>query len=180
MVIQMQKETNVIRLILFLMILLLNSCSSNKNDDDVLLKLYVNDYIRDTGIDSVFLDKNNANKIVWNRYTKYDKNEKGNASILDSVFSEFDSENIKSQTSETGIWNLDQIKKGKFLFLNEDKNVDIIHISKPIYSIDKDYALIYNYLIGNNGVHFIPSIDVYKKMEEFKWKKIHSISSNTF
>lgn len=166
-------------LILFIVTLFLFSCIGGKNMTDVsLLKVYFSDYRKENKKDSIFLGLDYSNLKVFKTYERYMKSENKEFKFPENqIFLEKEYNNFKNQVVESGNWNLD-LDNFKNVYLREDypnKN-DFLYVSKPIYTIDKKYSLIYRYIKGLEGeAYFINSIEVYKKLDN-SWIKISKIS----
>ncbi|WP_296316381.1 hypothetical protein [Winogradskyella sp. UBA3174] len=170
-------------IILLLMVVLTYSCKdiiSNNREGD-LLKVIVND-IKTKSSDKIFyLDKNNSNELVLDRFDKYIKfNDIQSDSIVNIVFSKNEYENYKKQTSTYSNWNteIEYINDNSIEWRNDTIN-KFIHISKPIYSINKKYALVYFLYEGEKEIYFMPKINVYYK-RKYSWEKVFILPSRQF
>ena len=99
---------------------------------------------------------------------------------VDSIVREFYSENEYSNYEKqvsNGKW--DSIIFDKFKYIhpsnaNANANANrILYVSKPMYTLNKRYALIYG-VYKKSGMY--PSIEIYENIND-KWSKIHTINS---
>lgn len=186
MELQMQKVLNVRNNLFILLILPVFFYSCNKNDiqsNDISI---VNAFIHDLMInsrDSIFyMTKENSNKLILKRFNTYHKkHDIKSDSLINIVFSKDEYENIQQQSLNSNYWSDDIINIENVLFISDEKKSNVIfnHVSKPIYTRDNEYALIYNLSIGKKGVYFMPFIYVYKKYGD-SWKKVHKIPYRKF
>lgn len=158
---------------------LLFSCIEEKDITDVsLLKVYFNDYKRENKKDSIFLGLNNSNLMIFKTYERYMKSENKEFKFPENqIFLEKEYNNFKNQIVENGNWNLD-LNNFENVYLKKDypnKNI-FLYVSRPVYTIDKKYSLIYRYTKGTEEQeYFINSIEVYKKLDN-SWVKTSKIS----
>lgn len=96
-------------------------------------------------------------------------------SIIHNVYSKNEYTNYEKQLSNKS-WDINIFDEIKNIYPSSSKKNSTLHISKPMYTLDKKYALIYNYKI-KAGVY--PSIKVYENKNN-KWHKIYTIQPNSF
>lgn len=183
---QMQKAVNaMIRLsiVLFLGATLLFSCKESKstNEDNDLLDVFLLKIKSKSKDNILYLEKNNSNELVLDRFDKYLKyNDIVSDSIVDIVFSRSEYENYKKQTKVNSNWNIElQNIKDINIEWNNDKTEQFMHISKPIFSIKRNYALVYFLSKGKKGIYFMPKIQVYHKKID-SWEKVFDIPIKQF
>lgn len=186
MEIKIQKERCVMnnsRLGIILLLFLISftlSCSKSKNSEDELLKTYFENHIKKSKLDSIFLSPDNSNNEIYDRYTKLLKANTDLDSSLRNIISIDQNDNFKNQVIEGSKWelNLDNFDHVFCPDLTDDKK-EILFLTKPIYTTDGKYALMYSYKKGMNGAYFLPPIEVYK-FDEGKWVKFNSIVSKIY
>lgn len=160
-------------------IILLSSCLNNDNKDIALLKVFFENYKNEHKKDSVFIGLNNYNGDIFKTYQRYLKSKKNNQEFdfpLNEIFLKQEYKNFKNQAVDSiNTWDIDlNIFEGVFSKENYPDKDNFLYVSKPIYTIDEKYALIY---CRNSieDVYFTSSIEVYAK-EENTWVKISKIS----
>lgn len=182
----MQKAVNVkskIFIILFLIAILTYSCKDIRSDNkqENLLEVIFNE-IKPMSSDSIlYLDKNNSNELVLDRFDKYLKfNDIESDSIVGLVFSKNEYENYKKQTSTNSIWNNDikYMSDINIEWRNDTVN-KFLYVSKPIYSVNRRYALVYFLNKGKKGVYFMPKINVYYKRKD-SWERVSILPTRQF
>lgn len=177
---KIQKEKLVIRkeLILFLILISIFNCT-NVNQETSLLKVYFEDYKKENNIDSIFLayDNNNLENLKsYKRYLNLKKESKD--SLKNIIFKKEEYTNFNSQATELGtIWEIEFSKfKNVFSEKKANKETPILYVTKPIFTKDKLYALLYSYnMLKSDSIFFVPRMEVYKR-EKNTWKKIGDLS----
>lgn len=164
--------------LLFFFIILFSSCSQKRLQENNLLKTYLVDYKKNNKIDSIFLEKNSSNKELIERLERISlkDSEKMDDSIFNLLTSEKEISNFRKQIN-TANWsgNLELPKNVLF----DSVYIGRLHVSKPVYTIDKKFALIYSYKIRKRNVVFYLPIDVYFFKND-SWEKIYTIKDNGF
>ncbi|TYB78798.1 hypothetical protein [Bizionia myxarmorum] len=155
------------------------SCNAQESSlEKNLLKTYLTEYKKENKIDTIFLDSNNSNKELVERTERISLRDssKIDDSILKLLTSQKEISNFRSQIS-IGDWS-HNLKLPKVV-LCDSVYIDRLHVSKPIYTINKKYALIYNYKINKSNVVFYLPIDVYSFKND-NWEKVFTIKDNGF
>ena len=171
------------RKITFIIILImsLTSCHANDNKDVTLLKVFFENYKKAHRKDSIFFKLNNYNGEIFKCYKSHLKLKKqpyGLGFPLNKIFLKKEYDNFYKQIVDSiSSWNIDLIHfkdvylQKKYL---ERENLMFLYVSKPVYTIDEKYALIY-YRNEVEGVYFISSIEVYENKNN-SWEKVSKIS----
>lgn len=162
------------KLLIIIVIGLITACSNQKEksvEEISLLNVYFNDLRKNSRQDSIFLGLDNSNSEIFKTYKRLIKNESVKKdSLISKILSVEEFENFEKQTLE-GTWDIDLSKFDKVVYQTDYmKGNKILYVTKPIFSIDKKRALIYSFNKESNKVYFIPSIEVYNKINN-KWKK---------
>jgi hypothetical protein len=182
MVQRAENANNLLKLILITYFVVFSCAKSNNANEDLqILQSYIHNLNSNNKEHLLYLDKNNSNELVLDRYEKYIKSRDVEAdSIIQIIFSEDEYDNYKNQTIKKGEWDIDFNKfEGVIVDSGEMKNRNHRCVSKPIYTKDKKYALIYSLLKGRNDVYFMPSIEVFFK-EKDDWRKIYTVPTRNF
>ncbi|WP_299890281.1 hypothetical protein [uncultured Lacinutrix sp.] len=142
-----------------------------------LLKTYINNYKINNNSDSIFLANDNSNIEIYKTYKRYlnSNNESINETII-RVFNKRELDNFKTQSVDSSFWDIDISEFDNVFQENEASSMeDLLFVTKPIYTIDNAYALLYSYKkIGKKEMFFIPRIEVYQNKEK-GWVKIEEI-----
>ncbi|MCB0747378.1 MAG: hypothetical protein KDC90_07930 [Ignavibacteriae bacterium] len=138
------------------------SCSENKNSEEELLRIYFDDQLKESELDSIFLSLDNTNEEIYNRYSRLLRKNIDLDPNLEGIFSKEQDKNYKSQVIKDNKWDLD-LSTFKNVFSSEltNKIENVLYVAKPIYTIDRKYALLYSFKKGAKGVYFLPPIEVY-------------------
>ncbi len=97
--------------------------------------------------------------------------------LLLSIFSEKELNNFQSQIVENDAWNFEDVSvQGIFEPNSLTKKRKIIHVSKPIYTSDKNYAITYSFKKSIHGVAFI---EIYKGSGK-NWSRVKTIRTTDF
>ncbi|WP_146191806.1 hypothetical protein [Algibacter marinivivus] len=163
------------------MIIIIVSCSSSekKSEDISLLKVYIENYKDKQKKDSVFLGLDNTNSEVFKIIRKYNSKSEVIPDELKNVFTKKNYDYLKKQmTKENSVWELDFTNLDNVFSVKNyphKNNLEVIYLSKPIYTVDGEYGLIQKLQKTDENVYFISSVEVYKRYDEI-WKKISDIS----
>ncbi len=164
-----------INIILFIILLCVNC--SNKNQDTSLLGVYFEDYKREHRIDSIFLGSDNINVEIFKSYNRHiNSKRKSSDSLKNIIFTKEESENFNSQLIKDGTWNIDFSQFKNVYPETKIQNKDnILYVTKPIYTKNRRYALIYGYnKLRKDQLFFVPLMEVYKQQNNI-WKKISTM-----
>jgi len=162
-------------IIILISIISLTSCK-NKNEDIKFLKVYFENCKRVYGTDSLFLAYNNTNAEIFKSYKRHLNLNNSKDSLKKTIFQKTEYENYKKQTEKDGTCNIDLNEfEDVFTEGKADENMNILHVTKPVYTRNKKYALIYSYRKKvKENLYFIPKIEVYMKQNN-TWSKVSSI-----
>jgi len=89
-------------------------------------------------------------------------------SILHKVFSETESLNYNAQLS-TGNWKPEVFSNFKNVYITNSKRINKSYISKPMYTLNKKYALIYH---SSTNIYWY-SLTIYENKNN-QWKKVYT------
>ncbi len=172
-------------LLVISIVLLFSSCKLEKNDDFLIVENIIKKYKKKSSYNEVILDSTNNNSTVINFITKYKQlfienkkdlingfkieNDLVNISKIDFIFnnSQFE-EYLRQDTGVVSIWNKEILNT----FSNKDySRKNVIKISKPIYSLDKKYSLIYVNKVTKSYIL------IYQKNNE-EWLEYKLVSPN--
>lgn len=154
---------------------------SGQEDRDISL---LNTYIKDSNLitqqNILYLSTNNSNELIFDRYEKYlNLKDLKDGLITKTIFSLDEYENYKSQIKKNSSWSIKPDKIETLIF-SDSINANTIFISKPVYTENGKYSLIYSLLKGNDKIYFMPSISVYTINAENKWLKVRNIKPRKF
>ena len=171
------KDLNANKIICLLIIMtIMVSCASRKHKDISLLKTHVNRY--NLKKDSIFLGLDNSNSKVFKIIKKFNSKPEIIPDELKSVFTKKNYAYFEKQaTKENSVWaldftNLDNVYSAKNYPHKND--LEVIYLSKPIFTTDGKYGLIQRFYKTVDGGYFISSVEVYKKYDK-SWKKISDV-----
>lgn len=175
---QTLKALNVNRIVCLLIILIImTSCASRRYKDVSLLNTHINKY--NLKKDSIFLGLDNSNSEVFKIIRKFNSKSEVIPDELKSVFTKKNYAYFEKQaTRENSIWKLDfSILDNVYSIENypHKNNLEVIYLSKPIYTADGKYALIQRFQKTDEGGYFISFVEVYKKHYK-AWKKVSDVS----
>jgi hypothetical protein len=179
MEIQMRRVVNVTSknvVFLCLSLVVIYSCQDPKSkiDDIKVLQVFLKDININHNKDKIYITKNNSNSLIINFFYNYSKyNDTKPDSITDIILSNKEYENYKNQTSTKGNWQTEFKNIENIVLISNEttNNLKFLQVSKPIYTKDKKYALIYKLNIGQKGIYFMPKIFIYYK-EKDSWEKV--------
>jgi hypothetical protein len=173
MEIQKQKEITVIKLILLVFVFII-SCSQQLKYDSKseFMKYYFDENFKTDKI--INLNKDNSNIKIYQTLLMYSKNESKQDSLINQILNKDELIKIKRQIVKDTEWSSDIANHFKNIRIsNLDK--ETVFITEPIFCRENKYCLIYSYT-KNNGVYFIPSIEVFKNKKKGGWSKIGKIN----
>lgn len=98
-------------------------------------------------------------------------------SLVLDVFSEKEFTNYQNQIVENARWSYKDVSaQGVFEPNNLTNKRDVIHVSKPLYTKDREYALTQSF---KNEIHGASFIEIYKRDGE-NWNRVKSIRTSDF
>ncbi|GAB1856609.1 hypothetical protein MHTCC0001_14440 [Flavobacteriaceae bacterium MHTCC 0001] len=156
------------------------SCSTPQKDKDItLLEAYLDNYRIEQKKDSIFLGLENYNGETLKIIEKHNLRTETELKELKDVFTGENYKYFKKQlTKENSVWGIDFSNFNNVFSINDYPDTDelkITYLSKPIYTINEEYALIQKFHKTEEDISFISSVEVFKK-EKGDWKKISKIS----
>ncbi len=162
-----------------LSIIIFSSCINRVNEDIALLEIYFNDLKFENKKDSIFFGLNNYNVEIIKTYERYLRTKKDLQEFdfpINEIFLKSEYDNFKNQVVDSSsTWNIDlNVFENVYPKTTYPHKNNFTYVSKPIYTIDEKYALIYGYIKGNEDVYFINSIYVYTKNDK-SWIRISKI-----
>lgn len=175
---QMLKDLNANKIICLLIIItIIVSCVSRKQKDISLLRTHINKY--NLKKDSIFLGLDNSNSEVFKIIKKYNSKSEVTPDELKSVFTKKNYAYFEKQaTKENSVSKLDfSILDNVFTVKNHPhkNDLEVIYLSKPIYTTDGKYGLIQRFQKTDNEGYFISFVEVFE-YKEGSWVYITKIS----
>lgn len=159
---------------ILLITLIFISCNE-VNQERELIYTYIDNYCENNNLSYVDIGISNSNDEIIktiNRYLLPNNEGFKNDSVLSKIFIKTELENYENQLS-SGKWN--NIFNGtERASLTQNEKESNLYITKPIFTTNKKYALIYSYKKGKNGIYLTPRIEIYRN-ESDEWNKIREI-----
>ena len=127
------------------------------------LNSYLESYRIKNNADSIFLGQENSNIHIFKRFEREFKLEtKDSNALVKKIFNKNEYENFLGQTIDSSSWQVDLRNFNNVYSYKLVKDKErILYVTRPMFTLDKKYALIYSYKKSKNDIYFIPAIEIF-------------------